>query len=115
MVFEGLATLTDVGAGIVIPSGYTAPVDFVPDAGVTVVSEIPPPAGVAGTRADTLYLDLDLAQCPALTEIPLGAVAFFLSDLAVARDRFVAKGWVNRVWGLPLYYFGQVLLATSVA
>jgi uncharacterized membrane protein YhhN len=47
--------------------------------------------------------------------IPVGAVAFFASDLAVARDRFVASGFANRAWGLPLYYFGQVLLALSVA
>lgn len=47
--------------------------------------------------------------------IPVGAVAFFLSDLAVARDRFVAPGWTNRLWGLPLYFLGQVLLASSVA
>jgi uncharacterized membrane protein YhhN len=44
-----------------------------------------------------------------------GAAAFYLSDLAVARNRFVAPGIVNRVWGLPLYYLGQILLAWSVA
>ncbi|GBE21455.1 MAG TPA: lysoplasmalogenase [Actinobacteria bacterium] len=43
-----------------------------------------------------------------------GAVAFYLSDLSVARDRFVAPGFVNRVWGLPLYYAGQLLIAWSV-
>ena len=42
-----------------------------------------------------------------------GAVAFFLSDLSVARDRFVAKGFINRAWGLPMYYGGQLLLAYS--
>jgi uncharacterized membrane protein YhhN len=47
--------------------------------------------------------------------ILIGAVAFYLSDLAVARNRFVAPGSVNRIWGLPLYYLGQVLLAWSVA
>lgn len=44
-----------------------------------------------------------------------GAAAFYLSDLAVARNRFVAPGLVNRIWGLPLYYLGQTLLAWSVA
>ncbi|MFZ0493262.1 MAG: lysoplasmalogenase family protein, partial [Acidimicrobiia bacterium] len=44
----------------------------------------------------------------------LGAVAFYFSDLSVARDRFVAPGFVNRVWGLPLYYGAQLLLAWSV-
>ena len=42
-----------------------------------------------------------------------GAVAFFLSDLSVARDRFVAKAFINRAWGLPMYYGGQLLLAYS--
>ena len=44
----------------------------------------------------------------------IGALAFYLSDLAVARDRFVAAGFANRAWGLPLYYFGQLCLASSV-
>jgi len=45
--------------------------------------------------------------------IALGAVAFYLSDLCVARDRFVAPGFVNRVWGLPLYYGAQLVLAAT--
>ncbi len=46
--------------------------------------------------------------------LPIGAAAFYLSDLAVARDRFVAPGFANRAWGLPLYYFAQLCLAWSV-
>jgi uncharacterized membrane protein YhhN len=46
--------------------------------------------------------------------IPVGAVGFYLSDLSVARDRFVASEFVNRLWGLPLYYAAQVALAWSV-
>jgi len=46
--------------------------------------------------------------------IPLGAVGFYLSDLSVARDRFVAPAFVNRLWGLPLYYAAQVALGWSV-
>ncbi len=42
-----------------------------------------------------------------------GALAFYFSDLAVARDRFVKRGFINRVWGLPLYYLGQILIALS--
>lgn len=42
------------------------------------------------------------------------AGAFYLSDLAVARDRFVAPGFVNRIWGLPFYYAAQVVFALSV-
>ncbi len=47
--------------------------------------------------------------------ILLGATMFYLSDLAVARDRFVAPGMTNRVWGLPLYYGAQLILASTVA
>jgi uncharacterized membrane protein YhhN len=43
-----------------------------------------------------------------------GAVAFYLSDLFVARDRFVTHQFLNRLIGLPLYYGGQFLLAFSV-
>lgn len=43
-----------------------------------------------------------------------GAVAFYLSDLAVARERFVAATPWNPTWGLPLYYGAQLLLAASV-
>jgi uncharacterized membrane protein YhhN len=45
----------------------------------------------------------------------LGAVSFYLSDLSVARDRFVQEDFFNRLWGLPAYYLGQLCLAMSVA
>jgi uncharacterized membrane protein YhhN len=45
--------------------------------------------------------------------IPAGAIAFYLSDLAVARNRFVSEGFVNRAWGLPLYFGSQLLLAST--
>ena len=44
-----------------------------------------------------------------------GALAFYVSDLAVARERFVHSTVVNRLWGLPLYYGATLLLAGSVA
>ncbi len=46
--------------------------------------------------------------------ILLGALMFYVSDLSVARDRFVTKAFSNRVWGLPLYYGGQLVLASTV-
>ncbi len=46
--------------------------------------------------------------------VMVGAVLFYLSDLSVARNRFVKKEYVNRLVGLPLYYTGQYLLALSV-
>lgn len=45
--------------------------------------------------------------------IPIGALLFYASDIAVARNQFVAPGAVNRVWGLPLYYLAQMLLAAT--
>lgn len=47
--------------------------------------------------------------------IAVGAVAFYVSDISVAIDRFVRPAFVNRLWGLPLYYGAQLLLAWSVA
>lgn len=46
--------------------------------------------------------------------IMVGAGLFYLSDLFVARQRFVTPGYANRLLGLPLYYAGQILLALSV-
>lgn len=43
-----------------------------------------------------------------------GAVAFYVSDLAVARERFVSYTHWNPTWGLPLYYGAQLLLASTV-
>jgi uncharacterized membrane protein YhhN len=43
-----------------------------------------------------------------------GALSFYISDIFVARDRFLKKEFLNRFIGLPLYYVGQFLLAFSV-
>lgn len=42
------------------------------------------------------------------------AVMFYLSDLTVARERFVQRDFLNRAVGLPLYFYAQLLLATSI-
>jgi uncharacterized membrane protein YhhN len=47
--------------------------------------------------------------------ILVGAIAFYVSDLAVARQRFVAQSFTNKLWGLPLYFGAQLLLAATVA
>jgi uncharacterized membrane protein YhhN len=44
----------------------------------------------------------------------IGAVSFYLSDLFVARDRFLKSEFTNRLIGLPMYYCGQFLLAFSI-
>lgn len=46
--------------------------------------------------------------------VAMGAVGFALSDVSVARDRFVAPGFANAAWGLPLYFGSQLLLAWSI-
>jgi len=43
-----------------------------------------------------------------------GAILFYISDLAVARQRFVHKSFINRALGLPIYYLGQLLLALTI-
>lgn len=47
--------------------------------------------------------------------VAVGALAFTASDIAVARDRFVQHEFLNRAWGLPLYYAAQLLLAATPA
>jgi uncharacterized membrane protein YhhN len=45
----------------------------------------------------------------------VGALGFFVSDLAVARERFVISTFWNGAWGRPLYYAAQLILAATVA
>jgi len=47
--------------------------------------------------------------------LAVAAVLFFVSDLFVARHRFVQRAWVNRAVGLPLYYGAQLLFAYAFA
>lgn len=46
--------------------------------------------------------------------IVLAAAAFFVSDLSVAREAFVERDFLNRIWGLPLYYGAQLVFAWTV-
>jgi len=43
-----------------------------------------------------------------------GSLLFYVSDLFVARHRFVKKNIINRYLGLPMYYAAQFMLAFSV-
>jgi uncharacterized membrane protein YhhN len=48
---------------------------------------------------------------------PLLAVGIVLvagSDATVARQRFVRESFTNKLWGLPVYYLGMVLIALSL-
>lgn len=58
-----------------------------------------------------------MVSLAAATLSPLIGVAagmFAISDISVARDRFVERSVANKVWGIPLYYLAQVLFACSV-
>ena len=46
-------------------------------------------------------------------QLVIGAVLFAVSDLFVARERFVSPSVANRLWGLPLYYGAQLIFALS--
>ena len=63
----------------------------------------------AGVIAAMVWLALGVDRSAILA----GAVLFWLSDLTVARDRFVRPGFVNPLVGLPLYYAAQLLLASA--
>jgi uncharacterized membrane protein YhhN len=51
---------------------------------------------------------------PGFFLVLVGAWGFALSDLAVARQRFVYPSVSNGLWGTPLYFVSQMLLAASV-
>lgn len=43
-----------------------------------------------------------------------GALLFYVSDIFVARHRFVTQNFFNRAVGLPLYFAGQFMIAFSI-
>ena len=43
-----------------------------------------------------------------------GAACFYISDIFVARDRFLKNEFINRLLGLPLYYLAQFMIAFSI-
>jgi uncharacterized membrane protein YhhN len=61
-----------------------------------------------------LCAGLTLGAAPA-TLIIAGAWGFAASDLAVARRQFVDPSPANALWGTPLYFGSQMVLATTIA
>jgi uncharacterized membrane protein YhhN len=49
------------------------------------------------------------------TMIIAAAVIFYLSDLCVARERFIDNGFINKLFGLPLYFGAQLIFAATIA
>lgn len=80
-----------------VPGGMRKPVD----AYITVITVMVALAVAATAAGGTVW-------------IAIGAIAFYLSDLSVARDRFVRREYSNRLWGLPLYYVAQLILAGTI-
>ncbi len=58
---------------------------------------------------------LGAAVATGRSAIAVGATCFYLSDLSVARHRFVSASFWNKSWGLPLYYGAQLILASTVS
>jgi uncharacterized membrane protein YhhN len=52
---------------------------------------------------------------PGAALILVGAWGFAFSDLAVARRQFINPTPLNGLWGTPLYFWSQMLIAASVA
>ncbi len=71
------------------------------------------------TYASVISAMLSLAvggwRAGAVLLVPVGAALFFVSDLAVAMGQFLDSDFYHGLWGLPLYYAGQTLLALSVS
>jgi uncharacterized membrane protein YhhN len=69
--------------------------------------------GVMMSAAGAVFWGGNIPQTGALFVLA-GAVCFGVSDLFVAKRRFVADTPVTYFVGLPLYYAGQFALAFSV-
>lgn len=80
-----------------------------------------PPELVIPVRLYTVVISLMLVAAigtrgrGATILILAGGLMFFLSDLSVAALRLVQMSFPTYVWGLPLYYAGQLCLAVSVS
>lgn len=78
-----------------------------------------PPSFVLPVRAYVVAISVMLAAAAgawvggARGAVLWGALLFYLSDLCVARDRFVTPGFDNRAVGLPLYYAATLVLAST--
>jgi uncharacterized membrane protein YhhN len=108
-----------------LPLGQWSPIILIPLAlaGVAVLSWLWPRLGrrrgpVAAYVAAITAMVWGGVSATAAGALPwmaaVGAVLFYLSDLAVARQRFVHASFVNRALGLPLYYAAQILIGLTV-
>jgi uncharacterized membrane protein YhhN len=97
----GAAIMAVAGAGVLVwLRGYG--VTLLPALAVYVTALAAMVAGAIGTHSHQVAWAL-----------AVGAIGFAASDVAVARDRFVAPGNASRRWGLPLYFASQFLIAIA--
>ncbi len=80
-----------------VPSGMRRPVD----AYIVVITAM-------------VALSIGATMADGSSRIAIGAIMFFLSDLSVAQDRFIRRRFVTKLWGLPMYYGAQLVLASSI-
>lgn len=73
-----------------------------------------PVLAYVGVISTMLILATAATSAGAPWMIGSGAALFYVSDLFVARERFVKPGFSNRLVGLPTYYAGQILLALTI-
>lgn len=74
------------------------------------------PPVVCYVAAITAMVALACGAAPAAgAALAVGAAGFAVSDVFVARHRFVTPSFVNKLLGLPLYYAAQLVLAATVA
>jgi uncharacterized membrane protein YhhN len=97
----GAAVMAAAGAGVL---GWLRPnaTSLMPTLAVYVTAVAAMVAGAIGTHSYR-----------AAWALLLGAVGFATSDIAVARERFVSPSPRNRMWGLPLYFAAQFLIAVG--
>ena len=74
----------------------------------------PPVAGYVVAITAMVALAVGAVGDGARVTLAIGAVLFYLSDLCVARERFVVRSLWNGAVGLPLYYAAQLLLVDGM-
>ena len=67
---------------------------------------------VMGRASWSVSAGLSMGDAPWL--VLVGALTFYVSDIFVARERFVTPSPLNERLGLPLYYAAQLALAFSI-
>jgi uncharacterized membrane protein YhhN len=106
-LWAGLAALPLVGVAYAVWRWLSSAPDGLGSLAGPVVAYIAVISAMVAASVGTLAV----APVPAGPTLVVAAVLFFVSDLCVARDRFVAPGPDNRTLGLPLYYAGQLTFA----